>query len=275
MLEIMPVNRLHLLNSNMYQCGTEKCKPNHFYGPAVRDSFLIHYINEGKGIFQIGDTIYNLSKGQGFLICPGIVTFYQADSKDPWSYSWVGFRDIKAEEYLKQANLSLENPVFTYTKDDFVADCFKGMLEIQNMNKAREIRMLSLLYLFLSQLIENNDSFNLNSGMKSRKEQYVYKMVEYFELNYSRKIRISEMANHIGLDRSYMGSIFKDFFNTSPQNYLMNFRINKACELMLNSKLTIGDISRSVGYEDPLLFSKTFKKVKGTPPKKYREKYAN
>lgn len=47
--------------------------------------------------------------------------------------------------------------------------------------------------------------------------------------------------------------------------------MNKAYELLKKLELSIGDISRSVGYIDPLTFSKTFKKYSGYSPKQYRE----
>jgi len=275
MLEVVPINRLNLTDINMYQCGTERCKPGHFFGPAVRDYYLIHYIVDGKGIFQVGNTTYNLSKGQGFLICPGIVTFYQADKEDPWYYTWIGFHGLKAEEYLKKANLTVENPIFTYTKDDFIENCFREMIEIRKMERARELRLLGLFYMFISQLAEINGNFSRNDDLKNTKEHYINKMIQFIELNYSRKISISEMAKYVGLDRSYMGAIFKDYFKTTPQKYLMKFRIDKACELMSNANLTIGDISRSVGYEDPLLFSKIFKKIKGFSPREYKKNMHN
>lgn len=272
MVEVVPINRLNLTDLNMCQCGTEKCKPGHYYGPAVRDHFLIHYIMEGKGIFQVGNITYKLGKGQGFLICPNIITFYQADMNSPWHYTWIGFHGLKAEDYLKQANLSYDNPIFTYTENNFIETCFKEMIKSKEMDKGREMRLLGLIYLFLSQLIEiNGNPLSCNTTV-NRKELYIKKIVEFIELNYSRKISISEIASYIGLDRSYMGSIFKEFFNTSPQNYLINYRVNKACDLMLNPELTIGDISRSVGYEDPLLFSKIFKKTKGLSPREYRKR---
>lgn len=272
MMAVAPINRLNLTDLNMYQCGTEKCKPGHYYGPAVRDHFLIHYIMEGKGIFQVGNTTYKLGKGQGFLICPEIITFYQADMDSPWHYTWIGFNGLKAEEYLKQANLCYYNPIFTYTEDNYIETCFKEMITSKEMDKGREMRLLGLIYLFLSRLIEINGNILSYNATVNRKELYIKKIVEFIELNYSRKISISEIAAYIGLDRSYMGSIFKEFFNTSPQNYLINYKINKACDLMLNPELTIGDISRSVGYEDPLLFSKIFKKTKGLSPREYRKK---
>lgn len=270
MIQIVPIERLKASDLIMYQCGTQKCKPGHFYGPAVRDYFLIHYIYRGKGIFQVGAKTYNLSGGQGFLICPGIVTYYQADFADPWHYSWIGFNGLNAEFLLKKAGLYTENPIFTYRKDMSIENCFKQMLESGQMPKSKEIRLLGLLYLFLSQLIEENKQPLAPEKDINRKEQYAKKIAEFIEINYSRKISIREIARYVGLDRSYMGTIFKEHFNTSPQDYLINFRLNKACDLMKNPGLSIGDVSRSVGYDDPLLFSKMFKKIKGMSPKAYR-----
>ena len=84
---------------------------------------------------------------------------------------------------------------------------------------------------------------------------------------------ISELARSIGLDRSYLGSIFKEQLSTSLQNYLKNYRMDKACELMKNETLSIGDISRSVGYDDPLLFQSCSGNAREFPPREYRRRY--
>jgi AraC-like DNA-binding protein len=257
----------------MYQCGTEKCEPGHAYGPAVRDHYLIHYILDGKGVFQARGLTYRLHKGQGFLICPGEITYYEADTEYSWHYSWVGFHRIKAESCLIQASLTADNPVFTYEKDAFIKDCFKEMMATGSYVKGREFRLLGLLYMFLSQLIETNGKERFPGYTSDKKELYVKKAVEFMEMNYSRKISVAELAGNVGLDRSYFGALFKERLNISPQEYLINLRVNKACELMDNNSLSIGDISRSVGYEDPLLFSKVFRRIKSCPPREYRKKY--
>jgi AraC-like DNA-binding protein len=144
------------------------------------------------------------------------------------------------------------------------------MILTKDMLKGREIKLLGLLYSFLSRLIEVSNNSYIDKN-ENRKEMYVKKIIEFIEMNDSRDISVLEMAHYIGLDRSYLYSIFKDFLNLSPQEFLINLRMNKACELMSNNLLNIGDISRSVGYEDPLLFSKIFKKIKGSSPKEFRK----
>lgn len=263
-------NKLDHTDLNMYQCGMEDCTPGHSYGPAVRDHYLIHYVIRGKGRFEVGSKSYHLDKGCGFLICPGIITYYQADDVDPWSYVWVGFHGLKAESYLKQANLTQDNPIFRYDRDSYIEECIGEMIEAHKPMRSSELTLMGYLYFFLSKLTEIAEENAFSGRNENRKEHYVKKAIELIAMNYSRNISISEIAAFVGLDRSYFCSIFKDTMSLSPQEFLIRFRINKACELMKSNMLTIGDISRSVGYTDPLQFSKVFKKLKGLAPREYR-----
>lgn len=260
----------------IYQCGSEACESGHSYGPATRDHFLIHYIHSGKGIFQMGDTTYHLKAGNGFLICPDIVTYYQADILDPWHYSWIGFHGLKAEAYLQEAGLSLEHPVFEYLEDDFIDKCFYEMSEAYFLRRGSNVRRLAYLYLFLDKLIQTNQHSEITPPRRSkngreRNDAYVNDTLRFIETNYSRKITVEMISNHVGLNRSYLNSIFKDALGKSIQQYQIEFRVRKACELLGNSTLSISTVSRSVGYSDPLLFSKVFKRIQGVTPTEYKK----
>lgn len=260
-----------LLNDiNMYQCGMEECEPGHSYGPAVRDHYLVHYVLKGKGYFHINGKIHTIHKGEGFLICPDVITFYQADNDDPWDYTWVGFNGIKAQQFLKQANLDDQRPVFKYDKNDNLKDCMASMISSMTLAKEGETRIKGLLYLFLSYLIEARQESDSDIKPENQKELYIENAIDYINKNYSRKVTITNLANYIGIDRSYLCALFKSFVKLSPQQYLIIFRLEKACDMMKTTNLSVGDISRSVGYSDPLQFSKTFKKVKGLSPKNYK-----
>jgi len=267
----------HSIESNiylsLYYCGKEKCAPAHSWGPFVRDHYLIHYINNGKGTFHVGDKVYHLHKGQGFLICPGILTTYTADFDDPWEYYWVGFNGLNAADYLQRAGLAPENPVFTYRDGNKLLDCIKQMLECSKNKKSGDLRYISLLYMFLSLLIDSSENRTLESKKQNIQEDYIKKAIQYIHINFCRKISINELASYVGLSRKYLFFLFKKYLGISPQQYLINFRIKKACELLENSDFSIHDISRSVGYENQLLFSKTFHKAKGMPPTLYRKQH--
>ena len=95
---------------------------------------------------------------------------------------------------------------------------------------------------------------------------------EFIEKNYDNAyIKVSDISNYLCLNRTYLTSLFNKHLNTSPQKFLMEFRIRKAEELLYQTDLPIGDIARSCGYSDPLAFSRSFKKFKGVNPTLYRE----
>ena len=61
----------------------------------------------------------------------------------------------------------------------------------------------------------------------------------------------------------------------SPQDYLANYRISQATELLTMTDLSIESIALSCGYTDPLIFSKVFKIKKGQTPSRYRKEVLN
>lgn len=249
-------------------CGLEECKSSYSFGPAIRPNYLIHYILKGKGVYYVNNKQYHINENQGFLINPNIVTFYQADIKDPWTYIWIGFDGEKAKEYLKFANLDEDNLIFTYDKDDSLKDYVLQMLKLHSLNYSSELKIEGLLYLFLSKLAESANipykSDNQTSNI------YINKSIEFIQNNYHNYIKVSDIANYVSLNRSYLTTIFTESLGMSPQKFLMEFRMTKATELLYNTNLSVGDIARSCGYSDPLAFSKTFKKFRGISPKRYR-----
>ena len=74
------------------------------------------------------------------------------------------------------------------------------------------------------------------------------------------------------LPLSYLAKIFKRDKGVTVTEWIRNHRINKACQLLETTDLTIQQIALSVGVENQLYFSKVFKKIKGVSPTEYRKK---
>ena len=251
-------------------CGLEKCAPLYSFGPAVRPTYLLHYVLDGQGYYYVNDTKYTVSKNQGFLIEPNVVTFYQADKDNPWTYLWIGIDGDKAKLYLNSAGLNENHLIFNYEKDDALKEYVLEMLKHHTMSDSDAFKIDGLLYLFFSKLCEDRKEVSyLNKDEHTN--NYINKAIEFIQNNYHNSIKVTDIADYLCLNRSYLTSIFQNNLNMSPQKFLIEFRITKAAELLYNTDLPIGNIAYSCGYSDPLAFSKAFKKIKGVSPKEYRD----
>lgn len=259
----------------MYYCGSSPCEPGHTFGPAVREHYVIHYIISGEGTLFIDGQEYHLHKNQGFLLCPGIVSKYQASNTSPWEYIWIGFHGLNAASYLKSANLSTDNPVFTYDKDEKLKECLADMVKTyDNYSFGANLRMQSLLYQLFAELIDNNTAQRKPNTMTTQ-YNYVRKSLEFIQMNYMNDLNVNKLAEYINLNRSYLCTLFKKTLNTSPQTYIAQYRINRACELLKNPAYLISDISLMVGYKDYAVFQRYFKKIIGISPSQYRKTLEN
>lgn len=251
-------------------CGIEACKPGYSFGPYVRSQYIIHYVLDGEGYYQVNDKQHHIKKGQGFLITPETVTFYQADEENPWKYMWIGFNGVKAAHYLNYANLNEDNLIFECIDNELEA-CIMRMFELNANTPSNELELQSLIYLFLSRLAKNTKPTDSKQRHKVAAEGYLEQSIQFINKYYQNIIKVNDIATYVGVNRSYLTSIFKQKLNISPQEFLLNFRLDKACQLLTHTNLPINEIAKSVGYPDPFAFSKIFKKVYGISPKKYRQ----
>lgn len=264
-----PLNK-QSLDLFLCYCGIEACPPGYSYGK-VRSQYLIHYVLDGEGIYKANGKTYHLHKNQGFLINPETENYYQASEDNPWTYIWIAFNGVKAAHYLNYANLDKENLIFECQNGASLYNCVAQMFELNVDTPANELEIQSLLYLFLSKLSSNSTAIDLKQRSKVAAEGYLEQSIEFINNYYMKPIKINDIAVYIGVNRSYLTSIFKQKLNISPQEFLMNFRMEKASDQLINSNLPINEIAKSVGYPDPFAFSKVFRKIHGKSPKQYRE----
>ncbi|MCZ8514043.1 AraC family transcriptional regulator [Paenibacillus filicis] len=257
----------------LYYCGSEECCPGHAWGPGIKDHYKIHYVLEGRGQFKIAGKEYRLGAGHGFLIEPDQLAWYQADKEIPWSYAWVAFNGTAAEGYLQRAGLTADRPVFRCKVPGPMEESFRRLLEASRCQDSRDLMLLSALYGLFAVLIgKNSDRPPGGTGpARLSLDRYVQKALEYIETNYSHSMTVEGMAEQLGLSRKYMAKRFKETVGRSPQDYLVDYRLGKAARLLGDASLSVSEIARSVGYDDPLLFSRMFKKRQGMSPQQFRK----
>lgn len=259
------------------RCGIQKCPPNHSWGPKMRPQYHMHIILAGKGCFKIDNATYHLGQGQIFLIPPNTISHYYADNEDPWTYAFISFQGNKADHYVRQAGFDSS----VYVRDcvlppEDYASLINEMLKTHQLTITNELRRVSLLFSLFSLLTGSNQTSK--DGLWPNEylpETYFEYAIQYIQLNYDRNIHIQDIADYIGITRSYLFHLFNKKLKISPQKYLLNYRIEKARKLLSSTDILVKDIAAKVGYEDSLAFSKMFRNATGYSPTAYRNHSSN
>ena len=257
-------------NLSVYNVGYQKCEPGHQWGPGIRDHYSFHHIISGSGYFISDNKKYYLEKGDTFLQYPNVEVQYFADDSDPWEYAWVGFMGHDAASILHHTDLTKEVPVIKKSlPNDLIKKQLMSIFNLKGNQYEDEIAMTGSLYTLLSCLIHYS---TISKGKKETTQMgYVEKAIDFISTRYSYPITIDEIAQFAGISRSYLYRSFQTHTQQSPKEYLINFRIKQACQLLKETKLPISTIAYSVGFENNLYFSKAFKKSTGLNPTKFRE----
>lgn len=255
---------------SVYFCGKEDCEPGHSFGPAVRPHYLLHIVLDGKGIYQKSGHTYQLTKGDAFLIPPMESTFYQADALTPWKYAWVGFDGRICKEILKKTVFS-DSYVFQSTSPETETALFasmKNLLSSFEETRGNQLQTVGNLLLLFSCMQSTPDK-----KRETLPHQYFQKAQEYIDNNYSYDIKISDIARHVGIDRTYLYKIFMEQEQISPKQYLLRHRIRVAAQMLCASSYTITEIAFSCGFKDTPAFCNYFKKQLGLTPRLFRKSF--
>ncbi len=267
----------NFIDLSMYQYGYEQCEPGHSFGPVTRNHYLFHYIISGTGTLMAdnakGETqTYHIKSGQGFLIFPGQINTYFADKTLPWEYVWIEFDGLRVKEALDLTGLSPNAPVYRPHSKDTREQMMNEMLYIIHHARETPFHLIGHLYLFLDYLTQ---SAKITVPVQSSKmsDYYMKEAINYIEQNFQNNITIEDIAAVCGINRSYFGKIFRNSIGRSPQEFLMNYRMVKATELLKLTSLSIAEIGSAVGYENQLHFSRAFKTVYGISPREWRNRH--
>lgn len=257
-------------NTNMvvYESGHKAyCEPGWYTRLRVYDHYLIHYILTGKGTYYSPSGVYPVNKGDLFLIRPDEAIYYIADMDDPWTYYWFGFNGNEAFSILKLCGFSDTCPVLYYGDDPKLKELLHKLVYPECTDISREYELLGYLYRVFSLFIHKRPHPTVSNA-----EQYLSQAIEYIQQRYVNKnLTVSEIANYVGIDRTYLYRIFNDYLHLSVQNFIQQFRLDKAKGLLKFSNTPISMIAYDCGFENPSYFSTVFKKYFQITPLQYRK----
>lgn len=276
----LDIRDFELCDLKLLFCGYEKCKPGHSWGPDMRNHYVFHLILSGKGSFKSGGKVFHLKERQGFMLYPETPVWYSADADTPWEYIWVGFTGQSAGKMIAKTAMSPDLPAISFVERfDRERDL---LFEIVNTIKAGGtesiIESYGLFLQFMSHLARERSGrpeAAAQDAPKPTAEQYVERAKDYIRANLSRDITTSDVAAHLGLNRSYFYKIFSESCGKPPSQFITWYRLNTAWHLLNYTSMPVAEIARTVGYNDPAYFSRCFSTCYGKPPNSVRNSDRN
>lgn len=247
------------------------------------------YVISGSAMHHINDLKYPVSKGDLVIVDYGVphsFTFSANSGEAFVTYDLLftpSFFGVDGDHFsaLKNSHLfdsfrtsqlfDCELKLINNLSHSEFYDLFsKIYAEYENTNYGYtdiiRAHLTELILKIFRKLEKRNDRID-----KDLNHQYVENAIEFLRANYSSKINIEKVVENMFLSKDYFRQLFKDVTGQSITSFIQQTRIERACNMLINTDKSVGEISVKCGYNDTKFFYQTFKKIKGVTPGDYRK----
>ena len=237
------------------------------YRPKGRLDYQIIYITAGCGHFHF-DNVDNetiVPAGNIVLYRPKELQKYEYYGEDKTEVYWIHFTGSNVKNILRQYGFPDKERVFQIGTSMEYERIFKSIIIVV-------LTVLKLYYKTLENPFTFHRELTRDHLLKSEDlEQEMNTAVTYFSENYNQNINIEDYAASRGMSVSWFIRNFKKYTGSTPMQFIVGTRINNAQMLLDATTYSINEISKIVGYDNQLYFSRLFHKLKGYSPREYRK----
>ena len=255
--------------------------PWHFHS-----EYEIIYVEKGEGDCLVGDSIISYSKGDLILF----------GSELPHSMQSPPATSEDTELKLKGVNIQFEKDFMHYSISQYsqfipirklLEDACRG-IKFSVSRSGKMIRLLEqipsakgaeqiILLLSLLQTMATSPkrkyltTSHYTPSPSIMRNERMEKVIAYLNKHYTESIGLEEIASYIAMNPTAFCRYFKENTGKTFKEYVLDMRIGYACKLLNSSMMNVSQISATCGFESPVHFNRTFKRVTGMTPTLYRE----
>lgn len=278
----------------------EQIVGGHVTNPMIHDFYDVECCTRGEVFLYINGTSYRLTEGDLYIIPPQTVHHKQF-AADSSAASFLCVTGRHFDRYLHTIGMSAQNVVFSQKLTPKAISLLEATLDSMEVTSALRInipsgpryveqirnkafsdyggieavmRTSACLGMFLAELLHIYGQTVKQLQKKPVQQAYIDSAVRFVEANYHLDIGVNSIADYIGIDRSYLFTLFRKELGVSVRDYLMQYRMKVACDFLRQPGVTVKWVASSVGYEI-CSFSRIFKRVVGVTPAQYQRTHKN
>ncbi len=248
---------------NIRMCGTTY--PDKTY-EVMRTSntpvTCIEYIENGEGTVHIENKTFYPKAGDSYLLHPKKAQHYYSDSENPWKKSFVAISGELIEKLIEAYQL---NNLYHFKGLDIKND----ISEIINLTKARKgdntTEIMGIINRIFFKMKIHAQTENLTPDLAE-------KIKDYLDINAISDFKMKNLCEYLSKSESHIIRVFKKTYGVTPYTYVLNKKISHAKDLLINTNLSVKQISINLSFTDEFYFSNLFKSKVGISPANYRKK---
>lgn len=230
------------------------------------DSFLLKYTYEGEGELTYEGRKYCIEPNQGFIINCNIPHEYRA-VKTPWKHVEIHFSGTPASDIYRQFSsddiVCFEQPAdFFHPELEKLLTLHESILPYQDLQISHQLEQILLTILL------HSDSY---CRVVQQIPENLHYLIVYLEHNYMQPLTLDYMSEFSNISKYHLCRLFQKHLGFSPNEYLIQLRIENAKRLLRTTLLPANKIASMVGISDENYFYRLFRSRTGVSAKAYRK----
>ncbi len=235
----------------------------------VLHEYQLVYITQGRGVFSSDSTPEKqVGKGRLMVLFPGQWHTYRPLRQTGWTEYYIGFEGPAIDAIAKDGFLSREQQVLEIGIHEELVSLFTRALAVAEADKIAAQQYLSGIVLHMIGMVLSI-SKNKVSGMSDVNQKIEQAKIIMSE-NVSGNADPEELARRLNISYSWFRRAFKEYTGYAPAKYFHQLKLRKAKQMLVDTTLTVKEISFCLGFQSTEHFFAFFKKHTGFTPLEYR-----
>lgn len=229
----------------------------------------LFYIIGGDGKFQIDDTQFPVRAHQLVIVNPNIIHTERSYEAHPLEYIVLGIEGLEVS--IPGTNEG-RYCIYTFPAENKVLTCMQGILrEMQDCELEHQMVCQAYMDILVVQLMRNTRVSMAHVSDISPANRQCASARHYIEQHYKERLTLDELAEMVKVNKYYLAHAFKEEYGISPINYMIACRIRAGKRLLVETDLSLSQISGILGFSSASYFSQSFRKAENISPQEYRK----
>ncbi len=238
-------------------------EPGEMFGPVIRDHYILEMCTQGREQLLVNGKGFYLNEGEGMFLFPGETHTHVTEGNTPRCGYYCAITGFKVAMLLGELGITSSSPYIPKEACPAIVEIMRKMYTVQSEGvPGTALKLTACAYEVFGELMKY-------AAPKREDNEYVRHALNIMEARYYQELTVEGIARELSIHRVHFSRLFRQTTGKTPQEYLIDLRLKKACDLLRMGKNSISEIADAVGIRETS-FSRVFKQKIGMTPTQYR-----